>query len=72
MTKLTINRPVCEDCFYYDIEASDKADRPVCIAFPKGIPDKIWEDGHKHRRPLGDQDNDITWTDPVTELIKEL
>lgn len=68
--KLTTQRPVCMDCLHYDDLGTDKADKPVCKAFPKGIPEKIWEDGNKHRRPLGDQENDIVFTDPVKELIK--
>ena len=56
----------CIDCFWY-IFKSDKMDpkpfseEPACIAFPKGIPEEIFDGQDPHTSRHKAQENDIVF-----------
>lgn len=39
-------------CFACRRRQMGPADKPVCSAFPDGIPDQIWKGGYDHRNPF--------------------
>ena len=58
--------PLCLTCFYlihFPIELRSEEFPPNCKAFPKGIPEEIWNGEFDHRKPYGDnhEDQDIQY-----------
>lgn len=39
--------PVCYKCKHF----KENADKPICDAFPAGIPEAIYYEGHDHNKP---------------------
>lgn len=42
-------RPACFTCKHFDVES--RFIKPVCVAFPKGIPEEIYYEGNPHTDP---------------------
>lgn len=53
----TFAEPVCSRCKHYNSTDNSKWS---CKAFPRGIPDKIWEQG-THDEPIKGQRNSIVF-----------
>jgi len=53
----TFKEPVCSKCKHYNVMDYTKWS---CTAFPRGIPDKIWEQG-THNEPIKGQRNKIVF-----------
>jgi hypothetical protein len=51
---------VCTHCKHLDMESA-VAKKPVCKAFPKKIPDEIWQGKNDHTKPYPG-DNGIQFT----------
>lgn len=53
-------------CVHYEgvsqPDGTEKTERHVCAAFPKGIPDEIAHGPNKHLTPLAVQKNDLVFT----------
>ena len=64
-----IDEPECSkrNCIHYQgilQDAGEESERPVCSAFPNGIPDEIAYGDNKHTEPVDGQDNEITYESP--------
>lgn len=46
---------ICHMCEYYVSGMDNPRGKPVCRAFPEGIPDEVLFGGYDHRRPLWDE-----------------
>lgn len=53
-----ISPPLCASCKHFDLLPSVK---PVCAAFPNGIPKTIWSGGKQHEKPLLKQGNSLVY-----------
>lgn len=62
-----IIEPKCRKrgCVYYggieQPDGTELSEQPVCLAFPKGIPEEIAFGDNKHSEPLPNQGNDIVF-----------
>lgn len=46
--------PICRSCLWLELMQAPKKriKPPGCLAFPEGIPDKIWNGDFDHRKPF--------------------
>lgn len=49
------HRPICMLCEHFVSGLDNPRMKPTCIAFPEGIPDKIFKGGFDHREALSNE-----------------